>query len=473
MNGKQKINILTILVLLMSIALCRAEHGWELVGNLEMNCPVPRGLFFSSETEGWLGNAMRPIAHHTSNGGIDWEEHKLTNAVILDFYFINPDTGWFVGDSAEIKRTTNGGEEWTQQHFGLIDGLEFPVVLYDILFTSSNEGWAVGGYWIIDGGVFDRETYVGRLVLHTENCGVDWEIAFIESYRGDVNPDVGKPTKIAVSDSLVIVTLPIYPYSRSYSVLVSKDKGENWRISETPCDPYSIVSLGNETFIVGGFEEGRWQGDETSMVIKSENGGDDWDIVYSTNERERFSPYSISFMTDSIGWIGGTHYESFMLKTVDGGDTWNELFFEDSETHPKLVQFINETTGFAVFYKDIYEIDIYQFKDDNSIDHLKNTTSNLPESCSIDNTFPNPFNSRINIHVNATMPISKPKLLIYSLSGKVVRNLSPFNNNLNNHLIFIWDGKNQNGDNVAAASYFVEFVSFEKKSDCIPITFIK
>ena len=57
-----------------------------------------------------------------------------------DVYFIDNLTGWAVGDSGTVIKTTNGGQAWTVQTSGTTHNLT------DVNFIDAMNGYAVGGF---------------------------------------------------------------------------------------------------------------------------------------------------------------------------------------------------------------------------------------------------------------------------------------------------------------------------------------
>lgn len=81
-----------------------------------------------------------------------------------------------------------------------------------------------------------------------------------------------------------------------------------------------------------------WNG--TDVVLKTENGGADWDTsFYSIGD----SVISIDFSSDQHGYIGGRDGRAW--KTVDQGATWNEMV-TGIDKKITSVLFLNDTIGY-------------------------------------------------------------------------------------------------------------------------------
>lgn len=86
----------------------------------------PAGYFvdidFTSVNNGWVAGLWKMI--RTTDGGNNWItliDRPQSNTLIQGISFVNDNTGWYVeqnGDESHctIYKTTNGGDNWTQQY---------------------------------------------------------------------------------------------------------------------------------------------------------------------------------------------------------------------------------------------------------------------------------------------------------------------------------------------------------------------
>jgi len=97
---------------------------------------------------------------HSQSGWV--QQNSGTTANLYSVKFINSQTGWCVGDSGKILKTTNGGISW-------IPSLpNYPANYRSITFTNSNIGYIIA--------------YSG-LMLKSTNMGLNW---FDISFRNGV-----------------------------------------------------------------------------------------------------------------------------------------------------------------------------------------------------------------------------------------------------------------------------------------------
>jgi photosystem II stability/assembly factor-like uncharacterized protein len=121
-------------------------------------------IFFADTQNGWAGGYAGKLIR-TTNGGTNWIDGSVgTNRFRYDLYFINANTGWVVGGDngvfptfiphREIYYTNNGGVSWTTQY---ATSGESPLMA--VCFIDNNTGFAVG------------ET---GAVMRTTNSGSNW-----------------------------------------------------------------------------------------------------------------------------------------------------------------------------------------------------------------------------------------------------------------------------------------------------------
>ena len=134
-------------------------YTWEQQFSHENNYIVD--IFFADSLTGWFVGWNE--AYGTTNGGDDWELqlHNINGITYHSVFFINPDTGWIVGSHRVIYCTHNGGEDWFIQNPYNYWG---PYALWDVHFIDSQHGCAVGGAYANN----------DQLIMTTRNGGDDW-----------------------------------------------------------------------------------------------------------------------------------------------------------------------------------------------------------------------------------------------------------------------------------------------------------
>jgi len=111
------------------------------------------GLYASSSMSAYVVGAFGTLLS-TSDGGATWRKQELSwdrliplitkdsgtlepnlNAV----YFVNPETGWIVGEFGLVLKTSDGGQTWSSQTYGS----DRPQ-LFAVMFRDKLTGWSVG-----------------------------------------------------------------------------------------------------------------------------------------------------------------------------------------------------------------------------------------------------------------------------------------------------------------------------------------
>ncbi|MCB2219956.1 MAG: T9SS type A sorting domain-containing protein [Bacteroidetes bacterium] len=115
----------------------------------------------------------------------------------------------------------------------------------------------------------------------------------------------------------------IYAIGNGDNVIVkSTDNGVNWATQTLAAaitgHMHDIHFISDDEGIITLSSSG------THQVLKTYNGGVTWQIVWSGYS---YFPYKIDFFDDMHGMVscGRNMYESGILITTDGGDTWNEV----------------------------------------------------------------------------------------------------------------------------------------------------
>lgn len=250
-------------------------------------------------------------------------------------------------------------------------------LLKDILFTTPEKGYAVGGQ---------------KCILTTTNAGASWEVD--SAYNGSdfriidfIDQDTG--------------LICCHPFSGDGNVLITNDGGTSWYApvldNTVPFADMELVPGGNVIYagVTGSFgysfiSENYYENNIWSTIVDPATniwtitflnantgyltGEFSSDIAYATvyktidggytwyiNENMYGPLYSITFPSDSIGY--GLGYESRVWKTIDFGESWTMLPYDfggyeynDIDLGISGIYFFNDTIGymFARYY-DINE----------------------------------------------------------------------------------------------------------------------
>lgn len=218
-----------------------------------------------------------------------------------DFCFIDNELGYVVnagsGYSIETLKTINGGDSWT--------------LLYDFL---GDDDFDYRDPFVID--YYDEThgilAYTGK-IYRTSQIGDYWQVI----YNGH---DFNYMTDIHhfSADTFLVTSYEEWP-SKSPILIWSYDGGDNFvfdTLDQSLKMPNSIYFQNTDIAFIP-FEQ-------SNTILKSTDGGQNWHytIINDTNQSNYHSVY---FPADSIGYAVGSGPDITILKTHDGGETWDPI----------------------------------------------------------------------------------------------------------------------------------------------------
>jgi photosystem II stability/assembly factor-like uncharacterized protein len=224
-----------------------------------------------------------------------------------DVYFVDPELGWVVNGSGQIHRTTDGGESWNLQ-------ADEPFYLRCVGFADALTGW-VGN---LDGV---------PLLYATTDGGANWTPVF----------NIPEPLPTGICGIWVVNRDVIYGCGKyngtSARVIKSTDGGLSWTsmdlnpLADSLVDCYFFDE--ENGFVVGGV--GATQNTRRAVILATTDGGTTWTTRHTTDRQGEWC-WKVSFPSPSVGYVsiesfGGSTY---FLKTIDSGQTWQDLFFRNN-----------------------------------------------------------------------------------------------------------------------------------------------
>lgn len=284
--------------------------------------------------------------------------------------FPDQDTGYVVSgnpniDLLLISRTTNSGVTW------IIDTLDY-----------SNFGRHIDFY---DGKKGIISFFLNPSLLLTSNGGNSWQ----EKIFAD---DVRIQGACYVSASKIIVSAT----DQSGPVLLkSEDNGETWSmIIETIPESGELYFLDEMAgFIIAD-----------TLAYKTSDGGYNW--TRCSINVPGFRIYDITFPSQNIGYIvGKSDYEN-VLKTTDGGLTWNPIHAPDVFPYSN-VEFTDNETGYIFSGNIIHK---------TTTGGILGEEPHFPVAQKF-HAYPNPFQSGIRIEVSDREIHTAYQMNVFSLNG--------------------------------------------------------
>ena len=328
--------------------------------------PTLNDIWFRDLNNGFLVGPNGMI-QRTTNGGSTWSTmSSVTSATLTRIYFYSNTLGFIAASNGQILRTTNGGSSWTPINTGL-------TTLYDISFTSTQNGYAVGTIGsdrylctTVNGGlswttsllgpgsgatrVFFTSPQTGYIklthssIIKTTDGGATWnptaattngteenwqEMFFIDDNTGFLCGDDGRITKTkngglswenkntGIYDDILSVSAPhkdtAYCGDNQGRIFKTHNAGVTW-YQQVPDIATSINKLYFHNPTVG-FAAG-----PNGVLLKTIDAGFTWDpkLLNST-----YNITDLSFPTEQIGYASAEN--GIVYKTIDAGETWDSI----------------------------------------------------------------------------------------------------------------------------------------------------
>ncbi len=259
--------------------------------------------------------------YKTINEGKDWVRMNTGNTSAINaVHFVNQLTGWYTGNSSEIRKTTDGGATWVQQSSGVGSGNN------DIWFKDINNGFVIGNNGILrkttNGGGTWQTIASGVTVTLRKIFFANNNLGFVACGNGQIlrTTDGGNTWNIITTgaggiNDIFFADATTGYLSSSNNLFKTIDGGLTWNTVATGAT-YPILRIfftdANSGYLsVGG--EG---------IYKTNNGGLTWNNNTTLNGLyDTF--YAIYFTDANTGYIGGDLGK--INKTVDGGATWKNM----------------------------------------------------------------------------------------------------------------------------------------------------
>ena len=259
-----------------------AGANWEIVTPAEMKT-TPKAVAFittpnsqSMYTGFTVGNSG--AIFRTTDTGDTWEE--MTSNSSENLYGISiydEDNIWAVGSNGEVLYGTSGGDTWTAQTSGVSTSLN------SVFFVDDLTGWAVGN---------------SGTVIETEDGGTTWTDK--TSVSGTTQNLYGVFFTSATRG---------YACGGSGTIIRTNTDGDSWttRASGTTSDLSSVYFIGNTGICVGS----------GGSLTKTTDGGITWNASGISGYG---SLYSVQMLSTTNIWSSGD--DTYIKKSTNGGSSW-------------------------------------------------------------------------------------------------------------------------------------------------------
>jgi photosystem II stability/assembly factor-like uncharacterized protein len=329
-------------------------------------------VFFTDRLNGWSVGRWGSI-YRSENGGEDWTPQSSgTVRRLKSVFFVNPDTGWVVGHGGAILKTTDGGAAWTAQESGTDSHLR------SVFFFDPDTGWAAGE----DSTLLKTTDGGNRWSPRNSGTGLDFsaihftdpDTGFVAGFRGSLD-DLGGLRKsgggiIRTSDGGETWSPVLSDPAAGLNAVRFSAVGTGWSVGTTGClletedlgttwTPRSRGASGTLSAVFFTDPERGWA-IASGTLYRTTDGGDTWtanpEPVLDDPRLADFSFTSLQFADADTGLLTGSYIiqsqvafemASVVLRTTDGGDTWNTARRQEFEYILDL-QMLDADTGFAL-----------------------------------------------------------------------------------------------------------------------------
>ncbi len=295
---------------------------------------------FKDEYHGWaVGiSGSSGILLKTTDGGVSWDQTIMDDIRLQDIFFVSLDEGWMIGQEKQagyiydfrIFHTIDGGVTWEEEFSGNhVDNWDM-----SIFFTDSQHGWA---------------SYKGmdEYILFTEDGGNNWierDDIIIIGYDGNVR-------SIYFSDDQYG-----YMVGSNGNFLRSQDSGQSWATKGFYGTVINSVSFSDQQngVALAGYLQGTMVGMYwIEYLLKTNDGGENWIVLRQlTGDDNGIWSYKL-FMHDSLHFtlipndINST-CTTYIYQSQDGGLSWDTIPLPGNSTTMCRGKFINPDTGWIV-----------------------------------------------------------------------------------------------------------------------------
>jgi photosystem II stability/assembly factor-like uncharacterized protein len=262
----------------------------------------------------------------TNDGGASWK--KTPSEEVGGFQqitFLDEERGWVFSWEGQVWRTTDGGASWRLvSEFNYYDE-SFGGGVIQIVFLSDSQGWLVTPFCI----------------WHTENGGVSWDQWW--TY---------KQIRELLCRCQFLNPQNAWLYDQEGSIYFSEDSGRTWNKRNTHLVGLNCVDTAFVNERVGLSHSG-------GNFYLTYDGGSTWRqqelsrnklLIDSFNDVDETNMWLTA--SDEIDGVTNTEEgENVLLRTTDGGRTWESVRMPESGAYFAEVHFSDSEKGWLLMRK--------------------------------------------------------------------------------------------------------------------------
>ena len=319
-------------------------NNWITQWENKMNLSPGLDLHFQDETNGYSLINGQLLA--TQDGGANWSQVILgvNDFIPQHMSFANVNDGWVIGviekrDSSEpsdpnfkyeliVLQTNDGGRHWQQQFKRSYREGDGPIGSIDINFVNKTTGWFLTS---------NMNTWTGDL-YYTSDGGLNWQPI---NQIGSVRPS---PMELDfVTPEIGWIPLDVGAGPVDAGLLFTHDAGKHFDLINNDGSMYSMHEVDFTSVKHGwGLGTNLHQGD---YLVHTTDGGKTWTQVYP----DLRPTDDIAFVDNQHGFgLGQLSNQSALLYTEDAGHTWKQKYdFSDKYRTAKL-SFYDSKNGWVL-----------------------------------------------------------------------------------------------------------------------------
>lgn len=262
---------------------------------------------------------------HTADAGADWQQATVPLPFPRQISFVDAQHGWLLastqddGGAAEpvsVFRTTDGGKTWSSVATALFADttppgrLPYGGLKTGLYFLDSMTGW-------VTGTVFAPNL---AWLYVTRDGGATWQEQTLPPTPG-VPParfTVLAPRFFSADDGIlpVIFSDDTTGKALAATVYTTHDGGKTWQSTLPVPTASPLLSFADTQY--------GWATDGTALYL-TDSGGNQWRKLSPGGSFKNV--IQLDFTSDTVGWAisSSVSTNSTLLKTADGGRTWNSI----------------------------------------------------------------------------------------------------------------------------------------------------
>lgn len=280
-------------------------------------------VFFTSLSSGAVVGSAGFIAV-TNNGGVNWFKQITGFSVDFhDIFYTDNMTAYIAGDGGKILKSTDGGLTWVSKPTGTTSD-----VFWSIWFTDSNTGYAVGGNFAFSVSKILKTTDAGENWTQQTSPTTDWfyNVSFGDGNNGwaaGPNGNIAKTTNggsnwnLQNSGTATEWLYAVYALDSQIGfagggsglILNTKDGGSNWTVQPTGITNeirnFHFVNNATGWAVGGGGKILKYS--PASLQLTAPNGAENWKAG----------------TTEKITWTSNGIANVKIEYSTNNGSTWN------------------------------------------------------------------------------------------------------------------------------------------------------